>query len=238
MLHAETLDKFIQQKVQNYLDKDVANRHGRAGRVGNVAREGEGEGEGEGEEKDSETPLPKGLEKVVSREVATKSIESYIFALHRNYLTLCKTGQSACGKCTDPIGTKCSIVMDEYLLVQKLEESIKLAVQVDKYRTIEEHMPAAAAVPAAAVPAAPAAAAPAKPKSKSERIKAYKAAYKEAIYAEENANTKQEKEEGLSSSSDLPFSISIEPGNNTGMSTVTIFSFPLFPNPPFFIGSL
>ena len=210
MLHAETLDKFIQQKVQNYLDKDVANRHGRAGRVGNVAREGEGEGEGE--EKDSETPLPKGLEKVVSREVATKSIESYIFALHRNYLTLCKTGQSACGKCTDPIGTKCSIVMDEYLLVQKLEESIKLAVQVDKYRTIEEHMPAAAVVPAAAVPAAPAAAAPAKPKSKSERIKAYKAAYKEAIYAEENANTKQEKEEAKKKANEIIESLAKENG--------------------------
>jgi hypothetical protein len=67
MLHAETLDKFIQQKVQNYLDKDVANRHGRAGRIGNVARAGE--------EKDSETPLPKGLEKVVSREVNPKFLD-------------------------------------------------------------------------------------------------------------------------------------------------------------------
>ena len=159
MLEPELLDKFIGEKVANYIDKDIASRSGRSSRIGTVASE-----IGKEEEKSSEISLPSGLEKVVSKEIASRDIQSYIFALHRNYLTLCKTGKSACGICTDPLDTRCGIVMDEHLIREKLEQSIKIADQVDKNRNIDlgnapvaSKPPEPAPVPAAA--AAPAAAA-------------------------------------------------------------------------------
>ena len=61
MLEPELLDKFIGEKVSNYIDKDIASRSGRSSRIGTVASE-----IGKEEEKNSESPLPSGLEKVVS----------------------------------------------------------------------------------------------------------------------------------------------------------------------------
>jgi len=200
MLEPELLDKFIYEKVANYMDKDIANRGGRSGRIGTVANiagkdEEEGE-EGEGED----TELPVGLDKLVSKDVALRDMQSYIEALSRNFLTLCKSGKSACGICTNPLDTRCTVVMDEYLIREKLEKSIELADKADSIRHIGDSKPAPAA------PAAPA------PKSKSERIKAHKAAYKEAIYAEENASTKQEKEEANKKAMEIIKSVAKENG--------------------------
>ena len=140
------INGIIGEKVNNYLSKDIANRGGRASRNGTASSS-------VGEE-DSEPT------EVVSKSVATQNMQSYMFALDRNFLTLCKTGQSACGKCTDPLDTRCSIVMDEYLLREKLTQAIKIAIEVDQHNHInvkDEPEPITTPPPAPPAPAAPAA---------------------------------------------------------------------------------
>ncbi len=163
MLEPELLDKFIYEKVANYMDKDIANRGGRSGRIGTVANVVGKDEEDEGEDEDA--ALPVGLDKLVSKDVALRDMQSYIEALSRNFLTLCKSGKSACGICTNPLDTRCTVVMDEYLIREKLEKSIELADKADSIRHIGDSKPAPAPVPApapapvpAAVPAAAAAA--------------------------------------------------------------------------------
>lgn len=132
----------IGEKVNNYLSKDIANRGGRASRNGTASSS-------VGEE-DSEPT------EVVSKSVATQNMQSYMFALDRNFLTLCKTGQSACGKCTDPLDTRCSIVMDEYLLREKLTQAIKIAIEVDQHKHINvKHEPEPTTTPEPPAPPAP-----------------------------------------------------------------------------------
>ena len=155
MFESEGLKSFIQEKVQNYLDKKVSSREARGSRSGNISQDiGEMKPEElkepeDPEYKEKEKRNLETLQKITSRELATKNVQAWVEALNRNFLHLCKEGRSkkVCGVCKDAIEDKCSIVVDQLVLREILEKSIRAADEADKIRNIRPSEPSVSPVP-------------------------------------------------------------------------------------------
>lgn len=137
MLETNLLKIYINEKISNYIDKNLG-QGARRTKSGKVASE---IGKEEEDPSKVKPKLPEGLEKLVGREVATKNIQMFLNALHRNFLGLCRTSLKACDLCTDPFDPKCTIVIDEHIVRKNLKESLELASKVDSIDKIKVKKP-------------------------------------------------------------------------------------------------
>ena len=129
MYDEKGLKDFISEKVQNYIDKNIAGKNARGKRQ---------------IEKSTVTLDPedeKSLKAIVSKEKATTDFQAFNEALHRNFLHLCLTGKGYCGTCKDSIEQKCQVVVDELILKEAIEKAIALTSKADEVRFIHTETP-------------------------------------------------------------------------------------------------